>query len=333
MATGNSMTDHLLSDHLLCSICTDVFTDPVSLSCQHTFCRDCLTESLKASQKQCPLCRNPVKENHFKVNRIIKDIVKELQRSKEAGVRSDCTELCPEHNQHLKLRCKKDKQLLCLVCRDSREHRGHQFQPLDEAREDLQKVVASALSVLRGDICKVEKLSQKQQVGVTILRGNVDTHKSQISKRFAELHEALKKMEEKELQRVEENSGLLRVGGMEENLWKITELLKRGAEREKLLQAAVECKDSIAFLRWWDHKSGSTATLKGDSLTSPSKSFPRLSLLKTWMQFRNPASLEALCRPVVEKTLKSSIVTLPTLWEPPLFGNLWDNIRLFFQPN
>uniref|UniRef100_A0A3P8XTH9 Uncharacterized protein n=1 Tax=Esox lucius TaxID=8010 RepID=A0A3P8XTH9_ESOLU len=162
-----SLTDHLLSDHLLCSICVAIFIDPVSLKCQHTFCRQCLKDSLKAGNRHCPVCLDPIKQSRFKVNRILRDIMQELRSGIESGIseiegaRSEGSEVCPEHNQPLKLWCKKDKQLLCLVCRDSRVHQGHRFQPLDEAREDIQKRVASVLGVLRGDISKVEKLTQR----------------------------------------------------------------------------------------------------------------------------------------------------------------------------
>ncbi|XP_012990124.1 nuclear factor 7, brain-like isoform X2 [Esox lucius] len=342
MATGSSLTDHLLSDHLLCSICVAIFIDPVSLKCQHTFCRQCLKDSLKAGNRHCPVCLDPIKQSRFKVNRILRDIMQELRSGIESGIseiegaRSEGSEVCPEHNQPLKLWCKKDKQLLCLVCRDSRVHQGHRFQPLDEAREDIQKRVASVLGVLRGDISKVEKLTQRQQMEVTTLRLKADTHKSQITNRFAELRVALKRMEEEELQKVEVSSGLLRLDGMEENLRKMNELLERGAKREKLLRAAAECNESVLFLRWWGLKSvmsGHTVTLRGDNLASPSRSFPRLCLKKSRIQYRNPDSLEALFRPAMEKSLKSCIVPRLAPWEPPLFGNVWDNIRLFFRRN
>uniref|UniRef100_A0A3Q1ITS1 Uncharacterized protein n=1 Tax=Anabas testudineus TaxID=64144 RepID=A0A3Q1ITS1_ANATE len=41
----------------LCSICLDVFTDPVSTPCGHNFCKDCITEHWDTNNScQCPLC-------------------------------------------------------------------------------------------------------------------------------------------------------------------------------------------------------------------------------------------------------------------------------------
>uniref|UniRef100_A0A3Q1GJ93 RING-type domain-containing protein n=1 Tax=Acanthochromis polyacanthus TaxID=80966 RepID=A0A3Q1GJ93_9TELE len=45
----------LLDKHITCSICMDVFKDPISTACGHSFCKDCLFRSFKFNDKQCPL--------------------------------------------------------------------------------------------------------------------------------------------------------------------------------------------------------------------------------------------------------------------------------------
>ncbi|KAK4616096.1 hypothetical protein CLAFUW4_09977 [Fulvia fulva] len=41
-----------------CAICTDTFTDPISLPCKHTFCKGCITQWLNIRHKNsCPTCR------------------------------------------------------------------------------------------------------------------------------------------------------------------------------------------------------------------------------------------------------------------------------------
>ena len=39
-----------------CSICYEVFKDPYSLPCTHTFCKECIQESFK-NLRNCPICK------------------------------------------------------------------------------------------------------------------------------------------------------------------------------------------------------------------------------------------------------------------------------------
>ncbi|KAI3371348.1 hypothetical protein L3Q82_023559 [Scortum barcoo] len=48
----------LTEDQFLCSICLDVFTDPVSTPCGHNFCKTCITEHWTINvQCHCPNCK------------------------------------------------------------------------------------------------------------------------------------------------------------------------------------------------------------------------------------------------------------------------------------
>ncbi|XP_029977816.1 E3 ubiquitin-protein ligase TRIM39-like [Sphaeramia orbicularis] len=45
-------------DQFLCSICLDVFTDPVTIPCGHNFCKSCITEHWDNNEiYQCPMCK------------------------------------------------------------------------------------------------------------------------------------------------------------------------------------------------------------------------------------------------------------------------------------
>ncbi|XP_032903390.1 golgin subfamily B member 1-like [Amblyraja radiata] len=46
------------TEEVVCSICLDFFTDPVSLECGHNFCRSCITQSWDSERRNsCPECR------------------------------------------------------------------------------------------------------------------------------------------------------------------------------------------------------------------------------------------------------------------------------------
>lgn len=71
-----------ISKHLTCSICMDVFSDPVMpATCQHTFCRKCLA-SLAANSRTastpCPYCRKTFKLASVKINILAASLINEL---------------------------------------------------------------------------------------------------------------------------------------------------------------------------------------------------------------------------------------------------------------
>ncbi|XP_067441762.1 E3 ubiquitin-protein ligase TRIM39-like [Thunnus thynnus] len=55
MSTGSCLRSE---DQFLCSICLDVFTDPVTTPCGHNFCKNCITEHWNVNIPcKCPMCK------------------------------------------------------------------------------------------------------------------------------------------------------------------------------------------------------------------------------------------------------------------------------------
>ncbi|XP_059191299.1 E3 ubiquitin-protein ligase TRIM39-like isoform X1 [Centropristis striata] len=100
-------------DQFLCSICLDVFTDPVTTPCGHNFCKTCITEHWdKSVQCKCPNCKEVFDSRpHLRVNTFISEMAahsSEQQVSKPGEVPCDvCT--------GTKLKALKS----CLVCLES----------------------------------------------------------------------------------------------------------------------------------------------------------------------------------------------------------------------
>ncbi|XP_073715854.1 E3 ubiquitin-protein ligase TRIM39-like [Misgurnus anguillicaudatus] len=72
-----SMTEHAsLSEELQCCICLDVFSDPVSTSCGHNFCRICLKQCWDNSQiYSCPYCKETFsKRPELKINTTLREV-------------------------------------------------------------------------------------------------------------------------------------------------------------------------------------------------------------------------------------------------------------------
>ncbi|CAN9502857.1 unnamed protein product [Ophioblennius macclurei] len=85
-----SVTSCLLAeDQLLCCICLEVFTDPVTIPCGHNFCKCCITRNWNVNSFpcQCPLCKKQFKTRpELPVNTFISEIAAEFKQS--AGKRS-----------------------------------------------------------------------------------------------------------------------------------------------------------------------------------------------------------------------------------------------------
>ncbi|XP_060790069.1 zinc-binding protein A33-like [Neoarius graeffei] len=66
----------LSEEQLRCSICLDVFTDPLTTPCGHNFCKSCLTQCWEKSQHcYCPLCKEKfTKKPELKINTTLREV-------------------------------------------------------------------------------------------------------------------------------------------------------------------------------------------------------------------------------------------------------------------
>ncbi|XP_032364699.1 uncharacterized protein LOC116679100 [Etheostoma spectabile] len=81
-------------DQFQCSICLNVFTDPVSTSCGHNFCRKCITEHWNTTdQYLCPLCKKVFeKKTELHVNTFISEMVAQFRQSAQQKASSSSSE-------------------------------------------------------------------------------------------------------------------------------------------------------------------------------------------------------------------------------------------------
>ena len=59
-ASHGGTTGGLSRADCLCPVCLEIFLEPVTLPCDHTFCKPCFLETVDKANMCCPLCRKRV---------------------------------------------------------------------------------------------------------------------------------------------------------------------------------------------------------------------------------------------------------------------------------
>lgn len=129
----------LPEEDLTCPVCCDIFTDPVLLSCSHSFCRGCLKHCWDTGIRECPVCRKKASKCNPPCNLALKNVCEAvLQVRRLSSVEGEDKVNCILHGEKLKLFCLNDKQPICVVCQLSKLHKTHDCSPIDEALLDCK---------------------------------------------------------------------------------------------------------------------------------------------------------------------------------------------------
>ncbi|KAK9529634.1 hypothetical protein VZT92_013714 [Zoarces viviparus] len=183
-----------LEEDLCCSVCYDVFKDPVLLSCSHSFCRDCLKNWWEDKLLQeCPVCKRRSSRSEPPCNLVLKNLCESF--SLERDQRASET-LCSLHSEKLKLFCLDHQQLVCLVCRDSKTHNNHKFKPIDEAAEDLKEEIQKSLKPLKEKLKLFEQVKGNCDQTAEHMKVQARHTEKQIKEQFKKLHQFLEEEEE-----------------------------------------------------------------------------------------------------------------------------------------
>ncbi|XP_074132650.1 tripartite motif-containing protein 64-like [Sminthopsis crassicaudata] len=128
---------------ITCSICRNYFSEPVTLHCGHSFCRECLSSCWRAATLafSCPECRQvpqiravpPVNERLAQLTDLVKKFSSQVLQSTKG--QSQCT----LHGKVFKLFCEHDQTPLCVTCCETPEHEAHGISPVGEAAPKCRK--------------------------------------------------------------------------------------------------------------------------------------------------------------------------------------------------
>ncbi|GCB77810.1 hypothetical protein scyTo_0017660 [Scyliorhinus torazame] len=232
-----------------CPICLEDFTDPVSLECGHNFCRSCITGCWEQGQRNlCPECRQEFPDRKLTVNRNLASLAKKVRKLNLNPEEGGSKLHCEDHQEELKLFCETDKKLICLICRDSREHKSHNFMPIKEAVEIYKDQLKSALESLSEKKSMFLETELKQIRKISEVREQSSSLQTHIISKFSKMQQILTEKEQRLLRDLRREEARI-LDTMEKNLQKIQENLNSIEEELSKLQKQMEQQDRMKFLK------------------------------------------------------------------------------------
>ncbi|XP_078126094.1 zinc-binding protein A33 [Sander vitreus] len=180
----------LPEEDLTCPICCDIFTDPVLLSCSHSFCRSCLKRYWETGLRECPVCRKRASKASPATNLALRNVCEALLTAR-SSVLVEETMNCNLHGEKLKLFCLVDKQPICVVCQSSKLHKSHDSSPIEEAVLDCKDELASSLKNLQDKADSLKRIHITSADMIKYIKSQSLETQKLIKRQFEQLHQAL----------------------------------------------------------------------------------------------------------------------------------------------
>ncbi|XP_041806393.1 nuclear factor 7, ovary-like [Chelmon rostratus] len=184
-------------DDLSCPVCHDIFSDPVVLSCSHSFCKDCLQSWWREKQiKECPVCKRRSSKSQPPRNLALMKLCETFSLKRDQSSSAGSEALCSLHAEKLKLFCLDHQLPVCVVCRDSKRHNNHKFRPIDEAAQDHREELHEALKPLKKKLKLFEQVKGNCDQTAEHIKVQARHTERRINEQFKKLHQFLQEEEE-----------------------------------------------------------------------------------------------------------------------------------------
>ncbi|XP_064799958.1 E3 ubiquitin-protein ligase TRIM11-like [Oncorhynchus masou masou] len=267
MATGG-----LSREHFICSVCLDVFSNPVTIPCGHNFCQGCIQSYWNKGGCSCPLCTRKFAERpELAMNHVLDALSNTLRLAEphrepakisilprtmagkctaiveDLAQPRDVNTLCGDHGQPLSLFCLDDKALICAQC-DSLGHKTHKTTPAEEQIPQIKRRLLKELLAKQNNVCtvKTEILKAKNTMESFKISASLQKQEQQtnfimlISAITEEQKQLMASMEEKEKEMLLKTEGEVqkmekRFKSLEDEVTGM-ELVLQGEEPGRLLQ-------------------------------------------------------------------------------------------------
>ncbi|XP_066442748.1 E3 ubiquitin-protein ligase TRIM65 [Eleutherodactylus coqui] len=188
-----------------CSICLEVFKNPLTLECGHSFCQDCIRrhwdQEEAATSFSCPDCRARFdKRPEPKKNVSLEKMVQEMKKSRaplppvqaDAGAHSTAPTLCQRHHRALSFYCCTDSRCICYKCLQN-GCRDHDWQDMEELSQQEKKKLSADLLASE---CQQKQAEEKIEEWKSKIKNIKDFHEKMVSGIIAKFEQVQKSLEE-----------------------------------------------------------------------------------------------------------------------------------------
>ncbi|KAJ8274175.1 hypothetical protein COCON_G00088000 [Conger conger] len=245
MASGSTS---LLEEELSCPVCTEIFRDPVLLSCSHSFCKACLQQYWdQKGSLECPVCRRRSSKEHPPISLSVRNICETLLKERSQRAKAGSEVLCSLHSEKLKLFCLDDQIPICVICQTSKKHENHKVRPVQEAAEEYKEKLRTTLAPLQEKLEAFNAVKLICDQTAEHIKSQAQHTERQIKMEFEKLQQFLKDEEAARITSLrEEEEQKSRM--MKEKIEKMTEEISSLSEQIRALEQELGAED-VSFLQ------------------------------------------------------------------------------------
>uniref|UniRef100_H2ZZ61 Uncharacterized protein n=1 Tax=Latimeria chalumnae TaxID=7897 RepID=H2ZZ61_LATCH len=190
----------ILSSELSCSICLELFKDPVLLACGHHFCTACISQVWDgaAGTLSCPQCPQVFSQRSMNSSEPMANIMEGFQGMELKEDAAYNQSLNIEHKQKLNVFCEEDEKVICVICGMSYNHRTHNLITIASAAGSFQKMLEDSLRTLQNQLREAYQHLDEEVKEIRALQTKAEHLRNHIGSEFYKLRQFLDE-EEKSL--------------------------------------------------------------------------------------------------------------------------------------
>ncbi|XP_078061811.1 E3 ubiquitin-protein ligase TRIM7-like [Mustelus asterias] len=189
MAAAERGLECAVRRELTCSVCLELFRQPVALGCGHSFCWACIRHVWESRERRrqapppgdcarspaagpggsfsCPACRQTFASKSVTKNFLAANLVEKLHEAKSppGSQNRSAKRQCEKHQKPFTLYCATDHQILCDACRLSKAHRNCSILFLQDMSSEFLARKKKLEAKIRGDFARlIEFLIEEREI-------------------------------------------------------------------------------------------------------------------------------------------------------------------------